>query len=108
MTAHAHEKPAKRRTFIAALLSTAALAAAVPALADTTDDAYLKALEGGGIVIKDRAAAIAMGKTVCAGLDKGATFNNLVTTLMSNGLSPTEAGHVFGVSVAAYCPQHRG
>jgi|SRR5271163_1224908 len=99
----------KRALASAALVSAAALICAGQASADQTDDAFIVALQRGGIALKDRDAAIAMGHTVCVGLAKGATAISMVMTFMTNAdLSPTEAGHVVGVSVAAYCPQYRG
>jgi hypothetical protein len=94
---------------LAVLPVVAVLAIGAPAQADTTDDAYLATLKKAGIVIKDPAIAIAMGKQVCTALDAGARPSRLVQTLMvSASLSPTEGGTVLGVSVAAYCPQYRG
>ncbi len=91
-----------------ALLFGAMLAVAAPASADDADDEYLSALEAGGISVEDPAAAIAMGRTVCAGLDQGGSFPNIITMLgLSADLSSAEAGHVLGVSIIGYCPQHK-
>ena len=104
----ANKLAAANRWTVAALLSIAALSTAAPASADETDEIYLQALEMGGITITNRTAAIAMGHTVCTALDQGVKPTGVVATLMgSAGLSPTEAGHTLGVSVAAYCPQYR-
>ena len=102
--------PGKRSTFIATvLLAAAALTTPAPAFADKTDDiylAYLPALKAGGISIPNRDAAIAMGHTVCVAWGQGPNAKRCGAGPYDR-LSPTEAGHVLGVSVAAYCPQYR-
>ena len=102
--------PGKRSTFIATvLLAAAALTTPAPAFADKTDDiylAYLPALKAGGISIPNRDAAITMGHTVCVALGQRPNAKRCDAGPYYR-LSPTEAGHVLGVSVAAYCPQYR-
>lgn len=91
----------------AVLLSAATLLAAAPAAADPTDDAFIAALEKRGIVFADDNAAIALARGVCAGLDRGQTPASLMLSL-GRDLSAREAGFFIGVSVASYCPQHKG
>jgi hypothetical protein len=91
------------------LLSAAALLAASPASADPTDDAFNAALAKDGIAIADPNDAIAMGHTVCAGLDKNEKASVLAMRVMKNAdLSLKQSSFFVGVSVSAYCPQYKG
>ena len=93
----------------AGTLSAAALLCAAPASADHMDDAFVAALTKNGISMPDRGGAIAMGHTVCAGLDKGEPSTALAMGIVKDtDLSPKQAGYFVGLSVAAYCPQYRG
>lgn len=95
----------------AVLLSAAALFSAASASADPTDDAFVAALENYGIDTIGPDTAIAHGKAVCAGLDKGQDSSLLAMKLMNDtklNLSARQAGFFIGASVAAYCPQYRG
>jgi hypothetical protein len=92
----------------AVFLCAAALGSAAPASADQTDDAFVAALAKGGISMSDPSTAIAMAHTVCAGLDTNQTASVLAMKLMKDtDLSPKESGYFIGLSVAAYCPQHK-
>ena len=96
-----------RRSILAVLLCATALVAAAPANAD--DDAYLETLEAIGIPVDDPASAIAMGKSVCAGLDQNADVAGVADEVSSTrGLSAEQGALVVGVSIAAYCDQHKG
>ena len=55
--------PAKWLTITAVPFSWAALFFAAPASADQTDDAFIAALAGDGIVMPDRGNAISMAHT---------------------------------------------
>jgi hypothetical protein len=100
--------PGKWSIFIAVLLSAAALPSAAPASADQTDDAFIAAVENGGIAVPDPNAAIGMARTMCALMDQGTTRPLLVMKLMKDAnLSPRQAGYFLGVSASAYCPQYR-
>jgi len=58
--------------------------------------------------MSDPSTAIAMAHTVCAGLDTNQTASVLAMKLMKEtDLSPKESGYFIGLSVAAYCPQHK-
>ena len=57
----------------------------------------------------DPDTAIAMARTVCAGLDTNQTVPVLAMQLIrDNNLSPRDSGFFIGLSVAAYCPQYKG
>ena len=102
----------KWSTVCAGFLSVAALVSVTsvaPASADETDDAFIAALASRGITMPDPDTAIAMARTVCAGLDTNQTVPILAMQLMrDNNLSPRDSGFFIGLSVAAYCPQYKG
>jgi hypothetical protein len=96
-----------KRSILAVLLCATALMAAAPANAD--DETYLETLEAIGIAVDDPSSAIAMGKSVCAGLDQGAGVESTADEVSSSGgLSTEEGALVVGVSIAAYCDHHKG
>jgi len=107
-----HVGPGKWSAMCGILLSAAALLAASPASAAPTDDAFNAALAKDGIAIADPNNAIAMGHTVCAGLDKNEKASVLamrVMRVMKNAdLSLKQSSFFVGVSVSAYCPQYKG
>ena len=89
-------------------LSAAALVWAAPAAADQTDDAFIAGLANGGITMPDPNAAIAMARTVCAGLDANQPVSLVAMKLMKDtNLTPRQSGFFIGISVAAYCPQDK-
>jgi Protein of unknown function (DUF732) len=50
---------------------------------------------------------IGMGLGVCGVLSTGADWQQLLSTLLDEGLSASTAGTLSYVAVAAYCPQHK-
>ncbi|OBG45414.1 hypothetical protein A5672_08795 [Mycobacterium alsense] len=93
----------------AAVLSAVAVLSAAPAVADPADDAFLSSLADYGIVINDPDTAIAMGHTVCAGLDNNQRSSLLAMKVMKDtNLTAKQAGFFVGLSVASYCPQYKG
>lgn len=96
-----------KRSILAVLLCATALIAAAPANAD--DETYLETLEAIGITVDDPASAVAMGKSVCARLDQGADVASTADEVSrARGLSTEEGGLIVGVSIAAYCDNHKG
>ncbi len=95
-------------TIAAVLISAAALLFAAPASADQADDAFIAALQRGGIVVGNRDNAIALGHSVCDKLGKGAIPSAVVATLEGSNFSAKEGAYVVGVSIAVYCPQFKG
>ncbi len=92
----------------AILLSTAALACAVPASADDNDDAFIAGLSKGGITMPDNDNAIAMAHTVCTSIDTNPNVSMLAIQLTKQtDLSPRQSGYFIGLSVATYCPQYK-
>lgn len=99
----------KWATPVAALLAVAAMFSAAPASADPPDDAFLGALADNRIAINDPGTAIAMARSVCAGLDRNQRSSVLAMKVMKDAnLSARQAGFFVGVSVSAYCPQYKG
>ena len=93
----------------AVMLSATATLCAAPAAADPTDDALVAALSKNGIAMSDRATAVSMAHTVCAGFDKGEPSTRLAMGIVKDtDLSAKQAGFFVGISVAAYCPQYKG
>ena len=91
------------------LLAAAAVLCAAPASAEPTDDAFVAALAKDGIVITNRNSAIALARTVCAGFDQNEKSSVLAMRLMKDtDLSLKQSSYFAGVSVSAYCPQHKG
>ena len=92
-----------------AVMLSAAVLGAAPASADNMDDAFVAALEKGGIAIPDRVNAISVGHSVCTAFDKGEPSTALAMRIVKDTeLSPKQAGYFVGVSAAAYCPQYKG
>jgi hypothetical protein len=90
-------------------LFAAALVCAAPASADENDDAFVAALANGGITMSDPNTAIAMARTVCAGLDANQPVSLVAMKLMKDtNLTSRQAGYFIGVAVTAYCPQDKG
>lgn len=91
---------------MAALIGSAALLTAAPAVAD--DETFLEVLDLMGVPVAEPASAVEMGLAVCAGLDGGQPLQTVADGIAAaNGLSPDQSGMVVGASVAAYCDQHR-
>jgi hypothetical protein len=96
-------------TACAVVLPAAVLLFAVPASADSNDDAFIAALTKNGIAITDRDAATAMGQSVCDGFDRNEKSSFLAMKLMTaSGLSLKQSSYFVGVSVSAYCPEYVG
>ncbi len=90
------------------LLATALLGTA-PASADPVDDAVVAALSNYGISVDDPDGTIARAHAVCAALDRNQSSSILAMKVMrETDMSPKQAGYFIGVSIAAYCPEHRG
>jgi hypothetical protein len=92
----------------AVLLSTAALAAASPAAADDTDDAFIAGLSKGGITMPDNGDAIAKARTVCTSIATNPNASVLAIQLArQTDLSVKQSAYFVGLSIATYCPQYK-
>ena len=96
-------------TVCTVFLSAVALVSAAPASADENDDVFVAAVANGGITMSDPDTAIAMARTVCAGLDATQPVPLVTMKLMKDtNLTPRQSGYFIGLAVAAYCPQDKG
>lgn len=91
-----------------AVAAAASVLCAAPAVADPSDDAFLAALDNHGIVIGGGNDPVAMGRAVCAGLDRNQRASYLALKIMKDvNLTAKQAGFVVGAAVSAYCPEYR-
>jgi uncharacterized protein DUF732 len=87
----------------------AGVALAAPAPADTTNDAFLNALNGAGIGYNDPNATAALGERVCPMLvEPGKSLASVYSTVANNGISPGMASFFTGIAISMYCPQMMG
>lgn len=92
------------------LLTAAGFAAvigmAVPAHADSTDDAFVASLDKAGITYADPDKAAGAGKWVCTTVKGGTGISDVISTLESknSGLSDDHANTFAAIAVNAYCP----
>ena len=84
----------------------AAIGMAVPAHADSTDDAFISALNAAGITYSDPDAAVGAGKWVCDKVNGGTEMSDVVKTLTSKNasLNPDKASKFAAIAANAYCP----
>ena len=96
------------KVLLVALISLAAVVGmAVPARADSNDDAFLASLQAAGITYQDPARAMAAGKTVCKLIDQGKQMADAVKTIQSAnpGLRGDNAARFTAIAASVYCPQ---
>src|SRR5438309_989110 len=92
------------------LLTLAGFAAviglAVPAHADSTDDAFIASLNAAGITYSDSDAAVGAGKWVCDKVNGGTDMSSVVKTLATKNasLNPDKASKFAAIAANAYCP----
>lgn len=92
------------------LLTLTSLAAiigmAMPAHADSTDDAFISALNAAGITYSDPDAAVGAGKWVCDKVNGGTDMSTVVKTLTTKNatLNPAKASKFAAIAANAYCP----
>jgi hypothetical protein len=92
------------------LLTAAGFAAvigmAVPAHADSTDDAFIASLNKAGISFSDPDKATGAGQWVCKTVKGGTGISDVVTTLQSKNsdLSEDKANKFAAIAVSTYCP----
>ena len=79
---------------------------AVPAHADSTDDAFISALNAAGITYSDPDAAVGAGKWVCDKVNGGTDMSDVVKTLTTKNtsLNPDKASKFAAIAANAYCP----
>jgi Protein of unknown function (DUF732) len=75
--------------------------------ADTTDDAFVKALSNHGITHESAQSEIMAGHLVCHQLDMGKTQQQVADDVMSSStLDGDNAGYFVEASILAYCPKY--
>jgi hypothetical protein len=79
---------------------------AVPAHADSTDDAFLASLQAAGITYSDPDKAVGAGKWVCQTVGQGTQMTDVIKTLQSknSSLSDEKAAKFTAIAANAYCP----
>lgn len=79
---------------------------AMPAHADSTDNAFIASLNAAGISYSDPDAAVGAGKWVCDKVNGGAEMSDVVKTLTSknSSLNPDKASKFAAIAANAYCP----
>lgn len=90
-----------------ALMSFAAIIGlAVPAFADSTDDAFVASLDKAGITYSDPSSAAKAGQWVCTAVKSSTAMTDVVSTLQSKnpGLSDDHANSFAAIAANAYCP----
>jgi Protein of unknown function (DUF732) len=85
----------------------AAIGMAVPAHADSNDDAFLASLQAAGITYPDPARVIAAGKWVCQAVGQGTQMVDVVKTVQAqnSGLRGDNAAKFTAIAANVYCPQ---
>ena len=84
----------------------AAATLAAPAHADPMGDAFLAALNNGGVSYNDPGSTIALGQSICPMLvQPGGTFASTASSITgNNGMSPEIAGLFTSIAISMYCP----
>ncbi len=80
---------------------------AVPAHADSSDDAFLATVKAAGLTYSDPDRAITAGKTVCKMVDQGKQLVDVVKTIqiLNPGLQGDNAARFTAIAANVYCPQ---
>jgi hypothetical protein len=108
MTAHTRHTDRMLRAgalTMAVGLMTAAATLATSARADTTNNAFLNALDNAGVTYNNPADTAALGQSVCPMLvEPGKSLASVASTVGSNGISPDMAAFFTGIAISMYCP----
>ncbi len=82
------------------------LAVPPPAVADSTDDAFLASLHQAGLTFRSPNEAIAAGHAVCQLVADGKQGPDVLSVLESAnpGVTPEAAQKFMGISMNVYCP----
>ncbi|ORA07721.1 DUF732 domain-containing protein [Mycobacterium arosiense] len=94
------------KLFLGAAAFAAAIGMAVPAHADSTDDAFIASLDKAGITYSDSDKAVGAGKWVCTTVKGGTQMPDVVSTLQSKNSDLTEdkANKFAAIAASTYCP----
>lgn len=79
---------------------------AMPAHADSTDDAFIASLKAAGITYSDPDTAVGAGKWVCDKVNGGTDMSSVIKTLATKNaaLNPAKATKFAAIAANAYCP----
>ena len=79
---------------------------AIPAFADSTDDAFVASLDKAGITYSDASSAAKAGQWVCTAVKSSTAMTDVVSTLQSKNpdLSDDKANKFAAIAANAYCP----
>jgi hypothetical protein len=96
-----------RHLFGAFIATAVALCLAIPANADSADEAFLKAVYGHGITATSDQAMLNLGHVICNELGQGMSANGIVAQgeLRGNTMSESDARFVVQTASAAFCPE---
>ncbi len=88
------------------IVAAAAIALAIPAHADDTDQTFLSDLDTAGIHYGDADQAVNAGKTVCSLKDTGMSDDDVVSNLtgQNDGFSEAKATKFATIATSVYCP----
>jgi len=94
------------KLFLALMSFAAIIGLAVPAFADSTDDAFVASLDKAGISYSDASSAAKAGQWVCTAVKSSTAMTDVVSTLQSKnpGLSDDHANQFAAIAANAYCP----
>ena len=95
------------RLLVALAGCAAVVGMAVPAHADSNDDAFLASLQAAGITFPDPGRVIAAGRWVCQAVGGGTQMADVVKTVQSqnSGLHGDNAARFTAIAANVYCPQ---
>jgi hypothetical protein len=94
-----------------ASIIAAGVAFSAPAPADTTNDAFLSALNRANIPFAQNNPDLTaqLGQQVCPMLvEPGKSFAQVATSVANNGINPGLAAFFTGIAISMYCPQMMG
>jgi hypothetical protein len=90
----------------AAGILTAAATFAVPAEANSIDDAFVNSLDNAGVNYGDASSAVSLGQSICPMLaQQGGNFAAAAERVRgNNGMSPEMADMFTTIAIQMYCP----
>jgi hypothetical protein len=94
--------------FLLTLTSLAAMIGmAVPAHADSADDAFIATVQAAGLTFPNPDRVIAAGKWVCKMVDQGDQMVDVVKTVQTQnpGLTEDRAAKFTAIAATVYCPK---
>lgn len=91
---------------LAAIIIGASIGFSARANAQPGDDlAYITTLDYFDVAYTTPAAVIELGHAVCTGLGRGLTPIGVITIAPDSGWNQTDAAHLVGAAIGAYCDE---